>query len=82
MKVENMPPDSERPRCPGCGAKAKFYTEDARTPDGRTRTSRTFSFWRGYTKHHFCTLTCAARYAAYMFERHGTRLTIQKKEEL
>lgn len=84
VKIENMPTDSARPRCPGCGKPARFLTTDLREgPDAKGKSRvvrRSFLGWNAYTKHAFCSLRCALSYAAYMFEKHGTRLTPVKEK--
>jgi hypothetical protein len=65
-----------QPSCFGCGKprKATYDLVDDKgvRTYGRGAVSRVFGGWAGYG--HFCTTTCAVRYANWIVEHHGIRL--------
>jgi hypothetical protein len=61
------------PHCPGCGRAHKPRYNEENREDSDTPVVRVFAGWHTYR--HFCTMRCATRYANWMFEKHGTRLT-------
>lgn len=76
--VAHALPVAERPRCFGCGmprdAVYRTCNDDGEwVPEDRA-TGRAFSHWRGYG--HFHSQDCATRYANWVAENEGIRLTI------
>lgn len=70
--------------CYGCGKKrSPFYSyvdaNGEHTYHPELAVGRVFTRWRGYG--HFCTQTCATRYANWVAENKGTRLVDKSREE-
>jgi hypothetical protein len=78
-----LPP--EKQHCVGCQAKLKPYfryewttrtDENGNVRQEMSECPNGIYWWGGSPDCHslFCTLRCAAKYAAYMFRKHGTEL--------